>query len=412
MNRAKIRHIIAAIYAVTVLLVGTVFMPTASAEDKEYTPPKLVWERTFEGNITAVGVDEDCFSRTNGDINSCLKWILYAGYELRWFGREGELRRRRVTAMTAKKGISANGKYVSVRKVVGSRGGRGWWKPWEGIYHQIFDWNGRTVHLFKDESPASALPRGDGSVVFPIRTSNCQSYLRGVRFLDAWGIPRSIFRLPSLGESADLGLSESFFVLAVGISGSQEQIVLFSKYGRVLWTRLVTGQVFGVTVSDSGEVISYIYREEKQDVNVLVYDQNGTMRDSVPLHLVTPWPLLGTHGRFAFLSIKRYDPPARLEGVFLCYDLDSMKVRFMLSAEDGYSFLGFDADCGARRVAVVTLKLGGKALVRIYDFHGEYKAEVEVEGFRFADEGWFKLLDGALLVAEGNRLRLYEIDVE
>jgi len=95
----------------------------------------------------------------------------------------------------------------------------------------------------------------------------------------------------------------------------------------------------------------------------------------------------------------------------LCYDLESMRTRFLLTEEHDYHFGSFDVDEEAGLIAVAVHAKRGRDAIRIYDLWGTHETEIMV-GIARREDSWFKLLDGALLVAEGNKLRLYEIDVE
>ena len=97
----------------------------------------------------------------------------------------------------------------------------------------------------------------------------------------------------------------------------------------------------------------------------------------------------------------------------MCYDFENAELRFLLKAEAGHFFGTFDADPEAGLVAVALYpELGSVQALRIYDFEGTLKTGVSYRQDWFLEECWFRLLDGALLVAEKNKLRLYEIDVD
>lgn len=434
MNRAKIRHIIAAIYAVTVLLVGTVFMPTASAEDKEYTPPKLVWERTFEKNILAVGVDDERFARTNRDIATCLKWILFKGWQLRWLGRSGVVMRIPVRGQVLRFWVSSSGRYFVAWHNVGNFPRRRWWKPWEGTYYRLYGWNGRNRWVTKGESIFPWFVWNDGSSVFVERAWDPDDLLAtGLKFFDAWGRvagtykfpePRVFRRYSSVNTSSNL--------LAVGLiarseEGVPQEIYVFRRDGQLVWKkedlkRWDTHPRFGkmrrllreLTVSDRGDVFAlFACYAPPVGYEVLIYDEEGNPRDSLSLRPSGGAVLVRIQGNLVFLTTRACDVEGRRGwSRFLCYDLESMRTRFLLTEEHDYHFGSFDVDeeTGLIAVAVHDEKRGRDA-IRIYDLWGTHETVIRVDIAR-RDDSWFKLLDGALLVAEKNKLRLYEIDVE
>ena len=100
----------------------------------------------------------------------------------------------------------------------------------------------------------------------------------------------------------------------------------------------------------------------------------------------------------------------------MCYDFNARRASFLLYADDECAFGRFDVNPRTRRVAVINGPWYGvskDAAVELYDLDGQCFCKVPVKGHTFFEQvPWFKLLDGALLVAEGNKLKLYEIDVE
>ena len=426
MNRAKIPHIIAAICAVTVLLVGTVIMPTASAEDKEYTPPKLVWERTFERDILAVGVDEDCFDPAKKNITACLKWILFKYSALGHLER-GKIKMRPEEDRVFPSSISANGKYLCATRYM-----KEWWSQKRGVRYNFLNWEGRSIWRVQDKDWLPVL-WDDGSGAFlltPISREIC--YLQGVKFFNRRGRTRKVHEFPNRLRYMGYFYAKSSNFLALATTGSEEEgfpttLYVFKKGGELLWKRedirkwctgdhgVKKGWMFrGVSVSDAGAVTLVRRRLQPSVLEVLIYDRKGRLQNSQQLSDTGPLYASKIVGKFAFVPAGYRRQEGRLRGSrFLCYDLEETKVKFLLEGEADHRFGNFDVDAEAGLVAVAVLAKDRDDAVKIYDLNGAYKTEVKVDIVRRGpDEFWLKLLDNALLVAEGNKLRLYEIDVE
>ncbi|TET43693.1 hypothetical protein E3J62_12600 [candidate division TA06 bacterium] len=412
MKRAKTRHALTAIYALVTLLVGAVSVPTASAEDKEYTRPKLVWERTFDQWVLAAGVDKDCYRQSEQNIGGCLKWMTAGRNELRWFVENGKLAPEPLKGMIFSTGISANDKYLVLVQKKGSN----------GPCHMVFDWNGNKIWE-TDEKYLFPYVRNDGSAVF-LRNAVGLKSLYGFNSYDAQGWLTNTYEFPeerSFYWVGGFAISDSFFALLTVPPGGGLELCVFDEDGRVAWKQKRIGgsalkaQGTGmakdwerVTVSNRGEVLVLVGYNEPYGTYVFIYDHRGALRDTLLLDPTGASKRLKTYGRFAFVSAQQ---SGKNRGLFLCYDFENMAVKSLLQEEVGLSFGNFDVDLDAGLVAVAVHSRDRGHVVKIYDLDGVYKTEVEIEvGYR--DRLWLRMLVGALLVAEKNKLRLYEIDVE
>ena len=420
MKRAKTRHALAAIYALVTLLVGAVSVPTASAEDKEYTPPKLVWERTFKKNILGVGVDEECFVRRDRDITACLKWILFRGEGLRWLDENGAVTPDTVSGYLHAFCVSPNGRYFCVKQAED-------WQRKGIIHYTVLDWDGNKIWEV-DEGNRFPCIRNDGSAVFPLLSYEYGFWRAfGVRWFDKRGRLTNSYRFSEVPYpwGRVTATSDTFFAMTTAPPGEGLHVSVFDRAGRLVWQRDgITGMSSdkegrplsymhgGIVVTDHGEVLMLLSGLGSWNTQVLVFDKKGKPRDSLLLDPTGSLSSMKADGRLVFVSTG---PSAHQPGLFLCYDFERMKVRFLSKGKDGGGFehLEVNARAGLVAGAVHARDEERDRTVRIYDLDGSWKTEVVIE----TEVGpWrdflIKLLDGALLVAEGNKLRLYEIDVE
>ena len=406
-------------------LVSMGVVACAQGQATEHAPPKLVWERTFERDIVAVGVDEDCYVRGNADITGCLKWILFKYSGLGQLER-GKVKMRPEGDRVYPFSISANGKYLCAMRYT-----KEWWSKKRGVRYNFLDWEGRSIWRVHDKEWLPML-WDDGSGAFLLtHISSDVFHLQGVKFFNRRGRIKTVHEFPNWPKYTDYFYAKSSNFLALATidfrEGYSVTLYVFKKSGELLWKkedirksyiddRGRKGSVIfkGVSVSDRGEVILLRKRFEPTDLEVLIYDHAGVLKDSQQLsptgHLCAP----KTVGRFAFVPTGYYYLEGRRVGSrLLCYDLEGKKVKFLLEEKTDHRFGSFDVDAEAGLVAVAVLAKDRDDVVKIYDMNGAYRTEVNVDIVdRGSDEFWLKLLDNALLVAEGDKLRLYEIDVE
>ena len=374
--------------------------------------PKLIWERTFDQWVLAAGVDKDCYRQSERNIGGCLKWMTAGRNDLRFFLSDGELSPEPLKGWIYSPGISANDKYLVLVQKKGSN----------GPCHMVFDWNGNKIWE-TDEKYLFPYVRNDGSAVF-LRNAVGLKPLYGFNSYDAQGWLTNTYEFPeerSFYWVGGFAISDSFFALLTVPPGGGLELCVFDEDGRVAWKQKRiegsalkaqgTGRVKDwerVTVSNRGEVLVLVGYNEPYGTYVFIYDHRGALRDTLLLDSTGASKRLKTYGRFAFVTAQQ---SGKNRGPFLCYDFENMAVKFLLQEEVGLSFGNFDVDLDAGLVAVAVHSRDRGHVVKIYDLDGVYKTEVEIEvGYR--DRLWLRLLEGALLVAEKNKLRLYEIDVE
>ena len=404
-------------------LVGMAVVAWAQEQTTADGSPKLVWERTFERSIVAVGVDEKCYTRTKGDITSCLKWVLLFGGELRWFDRDGKLTTEPVEGIVKRGCVSPNGKYFfGFRQEKKS-------EEKKRVIYTLYNWDGERIWE-TDQFVSRPVVWNDGSAVSRLERIHMEDffdtkqYARGVMFFGAQGRMTSTFEFPEVhyrwGRHRGYAISDNFFAM-VRLSPKKEyELYVFKKNGDLVWKQERIRRHFfnqentsgahtsgGVTVSDRGEVLFLFDHRSKYGTQVYVYDGKGALRDTLLLDETGILYPLRTEGRLAFVSTGRWlGVPSR----FLCYDFDKMKLRFIITAEYDPPSVSFDVDTGAGLIALAAYRVDGGMVVKILDLDGDYLTEMKVDAR--GDGFWFRLLDGALLVAEKNKLRLYEIDVE
>lgn len=380
-------------------------MPTRThAEEGEQ--PKLLWEKAFDGEILAVGVDDEGFARTKGDIASCLKWIVFAGGEVRFFDGSGGLRPEPLEGRVEEQDwVSPSGRYFFTARRKPQPRNHG-----EPIHYTMLDWDGHEIWK-TDETEADPLVSNDGSAVFLQLGRRDHSYVHGFSFYDPHGKVNARYSLPESqsGMAGTWGISDSFFVAPTYRADKRGELVLFDRKGDVIWRQAMPMGGEMAVVSERGEVLLLEQTREPAKTEILVYDPKGALVDEVQFYprgfasplvvdgdivLVPTWvlPDAGSH--------------------FLCYDLRGPKTRFVLDAGKGRFFGNSDADRESRVVAVAVHSENrlDADVVEIYGIDGAYKGQVGVQTPSHLLEFWFKLLDGSLLVAEGKNLRLYTLE--
>ena len=149
-----------------------------------------------------------------------------------------------------------------------------------------------------------------------------------------------------------------------------------------------------------------------------MFDRAGSQVDSVPIATMVNWKCRAYENMVLVSSwgYPRRETKEKVGNRFFCYDFGERSLKFFLE-DTTYRFGDFDADVQNGLVAVVIqpelkpedwLTRKVPAVVRICDLEGEYKGEIPVEVPVNLDDFWIKLLDGGILIPEGDKLRLYE----
>ncbi len=417
------RRLVANLVLGTLVVGAVALVPTSRAEDREYGPPKLVWERTFEKNILAAGVDEKRFGQTKEDFSSSLKWILLHRNALGQVDKRGKVIMGPEEERVYPSSISANGRHLCAMRYE-----KEWWSKEKGVHYTFLDWEGRSIWQVDDKEWLPVL-WDDGSGAFLLtHISSDVCRLRGVKFFDPHGKITKVHEFPDWPKYTDYFYAKSSDFLALATidfrKGYPITLYVFKKGGELLWKQedikksyidnngvRRTWMFCGVSVSDRGAVFLVRRRIEPSTLEVLIYDREGTLTDSQQLSETGRLYAPRTVGRFALVPTGYQYRGGHLVGSrLLCYDLEETKVKFLLEEEADHRFGNFDVDAEAGLVAVAVLAKDRDDAVKIYDLNGAYKTEVKVDiARRGPDEFWLKLLDNALLVAEGNRLKLYAI---
>jgi hypothetical protein len=403
-------------------------LAAAQAHAKQLGQPELVWERKFDKCILAVGADEECFTKEGHDITHCLKWILFVDEGLRWLDEEGALRPEVPSGHVHKWHIAANGRYFCAEQ------SQDLWT--RGIVHySIYDWDGRRIWGV-DGGLGQACVRNDGSMGF-LDLGYAEIGVTpalGVKSFDRQGELTGSYAFPGTNYNWNWGktasVSDNYFATVTITASWGLPVRMFSGSGRLLWERSmakeragderdkihrgdsVLSPTGGLVVSDSGQVLFFI---EKTDIDVSyapvvsVYDKRGSLQDTVRLKPTGGLQCAEVRDSLAFLTTGA---TVAVPGLFLCYDLRRMKVKFLLQERAGssgtFGFEGFDVDTNRGLVAATVRGPGAVASVKVYDLDGNYKTEVPVDG-ELGGDFWLKMLDGYLLVAESDKLRLYKI---
>jgi hypothetical protein len=376
-----------------------VLLAPTHAHAEKVEQPKLVWEKVFESDILAFGVDQDCLRQTRS--TSCLKWVLFEDGKLYFFDGSGELTPDPVQGNVDTKMISPNGKYLfALRSPEGPQ-------QEEGLLHYtLYDWDGHTIWE-TEQSGVSPQVSDAGSAVFHLVLN--EGDIAGMTFYDREGIRKNTVRFPSAQWSvtANWVMSNNYFAAAGNLHGKGQEVCLFDIEGNVVWTQRLAG--LGLGVSDGGDVIVWHHASEEPGATLFVYDEAGEPKDKVPFYATRWFAPIGTDGNLALVSTRApFEKPSR----FLCYDFERMKVRFIVKAEDDIVFGDADADTEAGLVALAVFPRTGQGpdSVRIYDLDGVYQTEVGLEGHQPSPDLWFRLADHTLLLTEKNRVRVYAFE--
>jgi hypothetical protein len=391
---------------------AVVLLAPARAHAEKVEQPELVWEKAFDKGIYAVGVDDDCFARTKGDITSCLKWIILLG-QVWFFDGRGGLLPEPVKGYSGTDCVSANSRCVLTGQSAEENHAEG-----EFAHYTMLNWNGETVWE-GDQIRGSALVRNDGSAVIGVSGGeDIQTWLEKLVFLDARGsvADTEVFAgSPSIPNLYCTGISQEYFAVVRAPREQWHEVRVYDRHGDLVWrqnaVRIGESFPYSIAVSDRGEVALAFVRLGGSDlggteVTVLIFDQDGILRDSLPLPKGGFSVITKVDDRLAFVSTENQGAGS----YFLCYDLDRMKVRSLVADKDG----GFPGNIAVNQktglVAVAVHPENGGDAIKIYDLDGNYRTKVAVEHPEDTYYFWFKLLDGGLLTAEKNKLRLYGIE--
>jgi hypothetical protein len=380
----------------------------------------LVWEKAFDQEIRAAGIDEERFNAT-GDIASSLKWVLLADRKVHLLDREGTVLPGVVWDYVYVQNIAPSGKYFSLV-----------WSDDCVLYdHSLYDWEGKKKLQFQQKGLKLLDVRDDGSSVMPLISYGGDVYrfkrVTGVKFFSKNGMLQNTYTFPE-GRRRPSGpvtsISEGFYAMYVTSSSGQE-IYVFDARGRLFWQKALEKEPtvseeemlrtdptlisrFAVGVSSDGEAIAVRGPYPGRDsLEFLAFDRSGTLRDRF---LLGPGLLpeeVRVCGRLAYVSTDRsVGSPA----LFLSYDLGDMGQRF-LHSQDHARFGWFDVSVEDGLIALALFLDDGTCLVRILDLNGLQRMDLPLS-VRPGDSLWFKLLRGGLVVAEKNRLELYSLEEE
>jgi hypothetical protein len=389
-------------------------------QEKLASAPRLIWEKEFPvRHISAVGVDAEYYARS-GDIEGSLKWLLSYPYMYRIWWRGRALVGPALGYVYESLVSPSSNRFIALLPVPPLRRWHRWRAPWGGFYCRAVRPGGLDGWILKSNTPIyPALIRDDGSAVL----GSGWDGIRGFYFVDHRGLVRGMYELEYSRPASLLpgNISQNYFAFGDYSSEMNAEVCLFDRDGKLLWKRDVGRGWVEVAVSDSGDVLATLDRFELGNAVALVLDREGAVRDSVPLRLtgIARSPKADEGLAFDLTHGLRGHAPW-VDGDFLCYDFGAGRARFLLNAEDDYRFTDFSANTRIRHVAVLKRFYGRvptsrrpDGAIAVYDFDGQHKTEVSVRLSAVGEHPvWFKLLDGALLVTDGNKLKLYEIDVE
>lgn len=406
----------------TLIVASVALVLPTQAEEKELGPPKLVWERTFEKEVIAAGIDRHGITRGDKGIGAYLKWVMLRDRVLWLPGESGEFAARPEIGDVSPLCVSGNGRYLFSEPLE-----TGQQNEHTGLRFALLGWDGKKAWDM-NENLGFPLLWDDGSSVF-LQTIPENSVVLALKFRDAQGAMTSTHLFPkprNYRGDTFMSISKKFF--AIGVTGpppeEAHEIYVFRKDGQLLWKRedlerwyvdlrigKTRSRLGGVTVSDRGDVLAVFFGNRPYGPEVLVYDQTGTVRDSVSLSPSGTPVLMETQGDLAFLSTGACFVEGRVGwSRFLCYDLRNMRTKFLLCEQDDHYFESFDVDPETGRIAVMVHDRNRGSVVKIYDSTGTLKNSMSVETGSRVWRSWLRLARGTVLVAEKTRLRLYAID--
>jgi len=396
-----------------------------SSDAQRSSKPKLIWEKEFERNIFAVGVDEERFDLKKQNIMSCLKWVLLHGGEFRLVDTVGSSAAVETTKIVGAE-ISENTKYFMVLKwTVGNS---------RNSHYRLYDWRGRLMWRTKSLTPDPHWILNDGSSVF-VKFRPYQRWgdlpsteIEDVSFHGRNGRLGWKHIFPEGECIAGLSVSSSHIALTTfgppilyyvdergEVDRLRVSLYMFDKWGELNWVRSRIQHKWvgsggeeerffpeGVVTTDRGEALLVL--QGMGSSRILVYDPRGALRDTLKLEHTGQLNSLRTQGKMAFASTGR--PLGGVNRLF-CYDFEENKLRFAIEEPDG-TFQDLDVDGEAEVVAVAANESDTASVIMVYDFEGNYRCQVKFSSASYR-KPWFRLLGKALLLAEENKLKLYTL---
>lgn len=373
-----------------------------------------------------MGFDEDCFSKAGVKRDSCLMWVQTRYDRLFLIGKGGYVFPKPLKGIVSRMSPSPRGGFFLESRSVGS--GRHWRKLWYkllhwrgGYRHTVRSWDGGILWGTASHWPyVIASVWDDGSAVL-LGTRETGGVI-WMKFFDKCGRPRGHYKVPPESSSGwrQVGVAKNHVAIALHGRGLGVEILLFDKMGRLVWRTDVEGDVAsdsmgassrsgvaGIAVSDCGEVclVHVTYgagSEELQESRFLVYDPEGRLvdcREISPTRYYRRW--LRVIGPYVIVShVRGFTGDSHAEGELLCYSLEKMAPQFTIQGRFG----SCDVDI-ERSVLAVALVSCRRNSVVLYDLDGEYQAEIDAN----SRPAYVKFVDGDLLVAEANKLKLYEV---
>jgi signal peptidase I len=383
----------------------------------ESAQPSLVWEREYDKDVLAAGVDIECFLESGADIGLCLKWVMLKGegYLFENAGEDSERHRVIPSGIVYPDDhISPSGRYLLVpTRGAGPDARR------EGFRYTLYDWNGDVVWEMND-GRLMPFVRDNGSMVLleiprDIRTGT----LKEIMFFDRSGRKISTYRFKDtqyMGPCTCQASSSNFLALVTWNAERHcADVHVFDESGKLAWKAGGINPWYtsssgerrhyaprSLAVSDSGEVILWLYGNI--GAKALVYDASGVPGDTIVFRN-SSFPVATAYGRLAFAAIS---PLHSKDGRLLCYDFAKMRVKFVLE-EPGIDWV-CDVSQGRDEV-VISVGLDENWTdwaLRVCDLSGNVKSTVSVETQR-PNSPWCRILGGSLLVADRNFLRLYDM---
>jgi len=396
--------------SVAILLLGIIGFCFGCAHTRIPLVTTPAWELSFDKDIQTFAIDEDCYKQA-GDVGGCLRWVLLEDRKVHWLGRDGKS--SEAVGDVFGTSVSPGGRFFLARTYRGPY-------PTGTVLYSLFDWTGNKVWE-TEEGYGQFTPRDNGTSAFArlsYRTTAgwlwaVKSFSGNGELTDFQSFGRK--RFPS--APGPLGaISDSFYAI-VSVEEGGLGVWVFDVAGSLAWSRegivgrrkdeegRPLGYMFGgIVVSDHGEVVLYLSGITEWPYQVMTFDRTGCPRDTFFVGAAGRLSPAAVTGSLVFISTHG---TAGGRGVLFCYDLEVMKLKFLVEADNGTGFGHPDVDKESGLVAVSVRRRGDSA-VRVYDLKGNLKAQVVPGGTRYFRA---RLLDEALLLAEGKVLRLYDLNV-
>jgi hypothetical protein len=389
--------------------------PQVEAESAEPVGVSPIWEQEFDKDILAVGMDEERFDPDKQNIRSCLRWLLLDGGGVCLYDTaEAGVGERAAWLHEGGIHISDDTRFFAVTTPYGFRGRGGGYYV---LYWELFDWGGRKMWRSGKAPGARPYVFNNGSSVFlRFRDCNWTKELEELRFFGRSGWAGSTYTLPEPAFVFGLGVSTSY----IGFVTAAPVLYVFDKWGELTWMRSRIVQKWAckngqeewfdarrVVVTDRGEALLVLQTAGPSlDSRMSAYDAGGVLKNTFGLEHTGHVESATACGRLAFLCMSQAPGgSSRL----LCYDFEKHQVRFTVE-ETEHDFENLDVDGASELAAVLATKPDGNTVVRVYDFRGDYRDEIGVKRGSSDRTPWFKLLNDALIIAEGKKLKLYALD--